>query len=109
MENSDCVIIINKEMKRSTKKQYLTFKKIKQRYRVEVPIDYFNHPFDEENFMKLIDDIKMEKSISELSLSEEFVDSSDETVNIVNGKRKNATTRVETSLPTEGFRPKNEV
>lgn len=109
MENSDCVIIINKEMKRSTKQQYLTFKKIKQRYRVENPIDYFNHPFDAENTMKLVDDIMMDKTISEISLSEEFVDSSDETVNVSNGKRKNATTRMELIPESQDFRPMNEL
>lgn len=81
-------------MKRKTRQQYLTFKKIKQRYRVDIDIDYFNHPFDECNTMKLLDDINLEKSLSELSLSDEFIDASDETINQVTGKKKNAINRL---------------
>lgn len=72
IENSDFVCIINVEKKRSTGQYYLTFKRVKIRYRDLYDIGYFNHPFDGENRMRLIDDIYLDKSLSEDSLASDF-------------------------------------
>lgn len=56
----------------------MTFKQIKKRYRsVEESeklrrLDYFNHPFEEGNEIRLIDDIDMAKPLSLESLSTQF-------------------------------------
>lgn len=44
IENADWVSIINVERKRSTGQMYLTFKRLKIRYRALGDSDYFNHP-----------------------------------------------------------------
>lgn len=72
IENADWVSIINVERKRSTGQMYLTFKRLKIRYRALGDSDYFNHPFKDNNKMKLIDDVDMENSVSEDSLAESF-------------------------------------
>lgn len=74
VENSSWVAIIQLEQKRSTGQFYLTFKRVKMRYKdlYNDDIGYFNHPFEEGNRMMLIDDIYMPKSISESSLASDF-------------------------------------
>lgn len=72
IENSDWICIINVEKKRNTDKYYLTFKRVKIRYKEISDLVYFNHPFEGTNKMQLIDDIYMNKSLSEDSLSTEF-------------------------------------
>lgn len=78
MENADCTIIINKERKRKSEDIYLTFMMVKQRYRNESQLTYFNHPFVAKNTMRLQDDINLPTSLSEVSLANEFLDASDE-------------------------------
>ena len=88
IENSDVVIIINQEVKSDTKEVFLTFKLLKRRYRSSEDdeklkrLDYFNHPYESGNTIKLVDDIDLPKSISLYSLSTQFM-SLEET-----GKRK---------------------
>lgn len=88
IENSDVVIIINQEVKADTKEVFLTFKLLKRRYRSSEDdeklkrLDYFNHPYESGNTIKLVDDIDLPKSISLYSLSTQFM-SLEET-----GKRK---------------------
>ena len=88
IENSDVVIIINQEVKADTKEIFLTFKLLKRRYRSSEDdeklkrLDYFNHPYEPGNTIKLVDDIDLPKSISLYSLSTQFM-SLEET-----GKRK---------------------
>ena len=78
MENSDWVCIINQEVKTDTGDVYLTFKLLKRRYRSsEVDeklkrLDYFNHPYEHDNTIRLIDDIDLPASISLFSLSSTF-------------------------------------
>lgn len=90
IENSDVVIIINQEVKSDTKEVFLTFKLLKRRYRSSEDdeklkrLDYFNHPYESGNTIKLVDDIDLPKSISLYSLSTQFM-SLEET-----GKRKNS-------------------
>lgn len=74
--------------------------KVKQRYHVEQEVNYFNHPFAEDNTMKLVDDIGLGRSVSETSLTEEFLDNSDETIN---GKKKHAKERLEKATETLTF------
>ena len=76
-ENSDVTIIINQEIKSDSGDLYLTFKLLKRRYKPVgegklSTLDYFNHPYDPENSIKLIDDIDMPKSISLFNLGTQF-------------------------------------
>lgn len=88
IENSDFVCIINVEKKRNTNSYYLTFKRVKLRYKPLSDLTYFNHPFDVENSMRLVDDIFMDKSLSEASLATEF-----EAVEVSNKKGKRTATK----------------
>ena len=79
IENSDVVIIINQEVKADTGEVFLTFKLLKRRYKSSEEdeklkrLDYFNHPYEVGNTIKLIDDIDMPGSISLYSLATQFV------------------------------------
>ena len=89
MENSDWVCIINVEKKKSTGQYYLTFKRVKLRYREMDDLSYFNHPFEMGAKIQLIDDINLDRQISEESLATDF-----EGVDLnTNNKRKNAKER----------------
>ena len=73
------VIIINQEVKADTGDVFLTFKLLKRRYRSSEDdeklkrLDYFNHPYEQNNTIKLIDDIDLPKSVSLYSLATQFV------------------------------------
>lgn len=79
IENSDVVIIINREKKLGTDDVYMTFKLLKRRYRSADndeklrELEYFNHPYAKGSSIRLVDDIEMGESISLTSLSSEFV------------------------------------
>lgn len=79
IENSDVVIIINQEVKADTNEVYLTFKMLKRRYRSSEDdeklrrLDYFNHPYEPGNTIKLMDDIDLPESVSLYSLATQFV------------------------------------
>lgn len=81
-ENSDFVCILNQERKRDTGELFMTFKMIKRRYKsVEEDEkykkrEYFNHPYNPENEIQLIDDIGLDESLSVFSLSSEIDDES---------------------------------
>ena len=90
VENADWVCIINVEKKRETGQYYLTFKRVKIRYKNISDLGYFNHPFDGENRMRLIDDIELGKSISEDSLVSDF-----DGVDLLNKKGKRQATERE--------------
>lgn len=87
MENADWACIINVEMKRETGQYYLTFKRIKIRYRDPNDLGYFNHPFEMGNKIRLLDDALLDQSLSELSLSSDF-----EAVDLNNKKGKRTAT-----------------
>lgn len=78
IENSDVVIIINPETKIDTGELFLTFKLLKRRYRSSEEneklrrLEYFNHPFEAGNEIRLIDDVELPKSLSLESLASEF-------------------------------------
>lgn len=78
IENGDFVCIVNPEKQVETGIIYLTFKMLKRRYRSSEDdpelraCDYFNHPFEQGNEIKLIDDVDMDESISLVSLTNKF-------------------------------------
>ena len=78
IENSDVVCIINPEVKSDTGELFLTFKLLKRRYRSAEEdeklrrLEYFNHPFEAGNEIKLIDDIDSAESISATSIASRF-------------------------------------
>lgn len=72
MENADFFCFINKEIKKGTNKVYLSFKRVKIRGREDGLLGYFNHPFVENNGMQLMDDIYLDETLSEESLSSDF-------------------------------------
>ena len=84
VENADWACIVNVEQKRSTKQFYLTFNRFKIRYREKSNLTYFNHPFAGGGKITLIDDVDMKESLSEISLSSDFVGSD---INAVKGSR----------------------
>ena len=78
IENSDFVCILIQEIKADTEELFMTFKMLKRRYRSSEEsekmrrLDYFNHPYEPENSICLIDDVNLPKSLSLYSLSTEF-------------------------------------
>ena len=52
---------------------YLTIKRIKMRYKDLARYQYINHPFVKDSTIQLIDDIKMDKPLSILSISSDMV------------------------------------
>jgi hypothetical protein len=78
IENSDFVCIINPEVKSDTNELFLTFKMLKRRYRSSEEneklrrLEYFNHPFEPNNEIRLLDDIDLPRPLSLESLSTQF-------------------------------------
>lgn len=75
LENSDWVCIINPEVKRDTGQLFLTFKLLKRRYRSRDDDDrmtYFNQPYEEDNDIRLVEDIELPKSVALESLATQF-------------------------------------
>lgn len=83
IENSDFVCIVNPEVRKSDEKLFLTFKMLKRRYRSSEineklrRLEYFNHPFEEGNEIRLLDDIDLPKPLSLESLNTEFMATED--------------------------------
>ena len=78
VENSDWTCILNQETKSGTDELYMTFKLVKRRYRsIESDEDmrrlqYFSHPYEKENTIRLIDDIDLDRPLSVYSLASDF-------------------------------------
>lgn len=95
IENSDVVIIINQEIKTDTGDMYMTFKLLKRRYRSSEEseklrkLEYFNHPYDRENGIKLLDDFDLDKPLSLTSLAAQFIGAEE----VSKRGKKNATAR----------------
>ena len=95
IENSDVVIIINQEIKTDTGDMYMTFKLLKRRYRSSEEseklrkLEYFNHPYDRENGIKLLDDFDLDKPLSLTSLATQFIGAEE----VSKRGKKNATAR----------------
>ena len=79
IENSDFVCILNQEIKTDTNQLYMTFKLLKRRYRSTDEdeslrrLDYFNHPYEIGNDIRLIDDINLNKPVSVALLGNNLV------------------------------------
>ena len=101
IENSDVVIIINREKKLGTSDVYLTFKLLKRRYRSAETddalreLEYFNHPYAQGSSIKLIDDIDMDVSLSLTSLASQFVAADKDNNDMGKRGKKNAVEREE--------------
>ena len=69
LQNVDAAVIINREFSKHYNRMFLTFKRVKLRYKAETDLTYFNHPFHETNEMYLLDDYGSDESLSVYSLS----------------------------------------
>ena len=73
MEDSDWVAIINRELRKSDQKLYLTFKRVKFRGKTQPGVsDYFNMPFVDERFMRLETDVDKPSSLAIRSLASDL-------------------------------------
>lgn len=69
---------MNQETKADTEELFMTFKLLKRRYRSSEEsekmrrLEYFNHPYEPENTICLIDDVNLPKSLSLYSLATQF-------------------------------------
>lgn len=72
IENSDLVVIVNRERLVSENRLYLTFKRVKLRNGPDDTIDYFNHPFKQNEFA-LETDLYLDKPLSRKYLSETLI------------------------------------
>lgn len=68
MENPDMSIALNLERKKDNQLLYLTFYRLKERYRPSTKLNYFNQPFQKDNEFQLQDDILKSKPLGILSL-----------------------------------------
>lgn len=73
MENPDMSIVLNLETKKDTQRLYLTFYRIKTRYRPSTQLNYFNQPFTIDNSFQLEDDITFASPKGIISLDTEGV------------------------------------
>ena len=70
IENSDWVCVLHQEVKQDDNRVYMTFKLLKRRYRSSDDdvnmrkLEYFNHPYDPNNEIRLMDDIHLSKPLS---------------------------------------------
>jgi hypothetical protein len=72
MENPDMTIGLNLERKRDTGVLYLSFSRLKERYRPSTKLTYFNQPFQRDNEFSLRDDILMAKPLGIISLGSDM-------------------------------------
>lgn len=68
MENPDMSIALNLERKKDNQLLYLTFYRLKERYRPSTKLNYFNQPFQKDNEFQLQDDILKPKPLGIISL-----------------------------------------
>jgi replicative DNA helicase len=72
MENPDMTIGLNLERKRDTGVLYLSFNRLKERYRPSTKLTYFNQPFQMDNEFSLRDDILLAKPLGIISLDSDM-------------------------------------
>lgn len=78
IQESDWVCFINLEMQKSTGKWFLTFKRLKIRGKKDpMAVDYFNHPFTNNNGIRLEPDVNKPEPISVISLASDLVNVND--------------------------------
>lgn len=74
IQECDWVAFINLEMQKSTGKWYLSFKRTKIRGKIDpLAVDYFNHPFVNNNGIRLEPDVDKEKPVSVIALASDLV------------------------------------
>jgi len=74
IQESDFVCFVNLEMQRSTGKWFLSFKRTKIRGKKDpMAVDYFNHPFVNNNGIRLEPDVDKPESLSVISLASDLV------------------------------------
>jgi len=74
IQESDWVCFINLEMQKSTGKWFLSFKRLKIRGKKDpLSIDYFNHPFVNNNGIRLEPDVNKPEPLSVVSLASDLV------------------------------------
>lgn len=99
LENSDWVCILNQEIKKDTEELFMTFKLLKRRYRSSDDdenmrrLDYFNHPYQPGNEIRLIDDIDLDRPLMVQSLSSQMVSFEDSK----RGKKNSVTQQEQTN------------
>ena len=105
IQESDWVCFINLEMQRSTGKWFLSFKRLKIRGKKDpLASDYFNHPFVNNNGIRLEPDVNKPEPLSVVSLASDLV-SVDDTVKVPdNNARKRPTV---TSVAASSSNTKN--
>lgn len=87
MEECDFVCVINLEKHRATGKTYLTMKRVKLRGKKDLlSAEYFNHPFVNDNGIRLETDVDKEMSVSKLSLATDLESLSDDAADKIERK-----------------------
>ena len=113
IENADWACIINQEKKIDTDELYLTFKLLKRRYRSAEDdeklrrFDYFNHPYEPGNEIRLMDDINLDKSLSIISLSSQFASANENKRGVRNviERAKKEQSNEQTNNPDNEYKP----
>lgn len=89
VQESDWVCFINLEMQKSTGKWFLSFKRTKIRGKKDpLALDYFNHPFVNNNGIRLEPDVNKPEPISVISLASDLVSIDDTPDAMVGSARK---------------------
>jgi hypothetical protein len=74
IQESDWVCFIDLEMQKSTGKWFLSFKRLKIRGKKDpLAVDYFNHPFVNNNGIRLEPDVMYDKPLSVISIASDLV------------------------------------
>jgi len=85
IQESDWVCGINLEMQKSTGKWFLSFKRLKIRGKKDpLAVDYFNHPFVNNNGIRLEPDVNKPDPISVISLASDLVSIDDARTEVQN-------------------------
>lgn len=93
VQESDWVCFINLEMQKSTGKWFLSFKRTKIRGKQDpLALDYFNHPFVNNNGIRLEPDVNKPEPISVISLASDLISIDDTPDAMVGSARKRPTT-----------------
>lgn len=89
IQESDWVCFVNLEMQKSTGKWFLSFKRTKIRGKRDMlAADYFNHPFVNNNGIRLEPDVLKPESVSVISLASDLVSIDDSNMETTGSARK---------------------
>lgn len=78
IQESDWVCFINLEMQKSTGKWFLSFKRLKIRGKKDpMAVEYFNHPFVNNNGIRLEPDVDKPEPVSQISIASDLVNIDD--------------------------------